>query len=264
MSFHPHLHCIVSAGGWNDLKQTWVPAKKLKNGFFIPQKVAAACFKKHFLYAFSQLWEEGSLLLPKELLQLNHTEGFKQFYKTIAFKKNWVVKILPPLDNPQRVIDYLGRYVFRIAITDSRIAEVKKGEQKVVFQYKDYAAQKESDTAPPMKTMTLDALEFIRRFAQHVLPKSFQKIRYFGIYATACRPKVLPIIAQSLGIKQAKNPIRTVCQIILAATGQNPNLCPCCAAQNLSVFLLAPVNPPIRKPKTQNNIVRGRSPPQNP
>ena len=196
-------------------------------------------------------------------MHLNHTEGFKNFYKSIAFKKNWVVKILPPLDNPKRIVDYLGRYVFRIAITDSRILEVKKQEQKVIFQFKDYAAQTNTDAPPPIKTMTLDALEFMRRFAQHVLPKSFQKIRYFGIYATACRQKRLPKIAQSLGISQTKKHLRTVCQIIVAATGQNPNQCPCCAAQNLSVIILKPVNPPIRKTKTNNIIVVARPPPQN-
>ena len=264
MSFHPHLHCLVSAGGWNDLKQTWRPAKNLKNGFFIPQKVAAAGFKKHFLYAFSQIWADGNLLLPKELMQLNDTQGFTAFYKSIAFKKNWVVKIMPPIDNPKRVIDYLGRYVFRIAITDSRILEVKKKEQKVVFQYKDYAAQKDTDKAPPLKTMTLDALEFIRRFAQHVLPKSFQKIRYYGVYATACRHKLLPKIVKTIGISQAQKNIRTVCQIIIAATGQNPNQCSCCGAQNLSVIILKPINPPRKKHQPRNLITLARPPPQNP
>ena len=229
----------------------------------MPQKVAAACFKKHFLYAFSQLWEEGNLLLPKELMQLNNTEGFRDFYKSIAFKKNWVVKILPPLDNPQRVIDYLGRYVFRIAITDSRILAVKKEEHKVVFQYKDYAAQNDTDKTPPIKTMSLDAIEFIRRFAQHVLPKSFQKIRYYGIYATACRHKLRPNIALVIGHTNFKTPIRTVCQIIIAATGQNPNQCPCCAEQNLSVIILKPVNPPLKKDKPQNLMAVARPPPKN-
>ena len=175
MSFHPHLHCILSAGGWHDTKQTWIKAKKLNSGFFIPQKVLAACFKKHFLVAFSQLWEQDNLLLPKDLMHLNNPDEFRQFYRQIAFKKNWIVKIMPPLDNPKRVIDYLGRYVYRIAITDSRIKEVKIKERQVVFEYKDYAAQTDQNQPPLLKTLTLDAIEFIRRFAQHVLPKGFQK-----------------------------------------------------------------------------------------
>lgn len=247
MSFHPHLHCILSAGGWHDTQQTWIKAKKLNSGFFIPQKVLAACFKKHFLIAFSQLWEQDKLLLPKDLMHLNNPDEFKQFYKEIAFKKNWIVKIMPPLDNPKRVIDYLGRYVYRIAITDSRIKEVKMKERQVVFEYKDYAAQSDPSQLPPLKTLTLDAIEFIRRFAQHVLPKGFQKTRYFGIYATAYRSKLLPHIRQSLGQSNWQTALRSVCQIIIAATGQNPNVCPCCAATNLVTNTILPQKPLINK-----------------
>ncbi len=241
MSFHPHLHCILSAGGWNDIKQKWIEPKKLNNGFFIPQKVLAACFKKHFLFAFSQLWEDGKILLPKDLLQLNNPDEFRQFYNQLAFKKNWIVKIMPPLDNPKRVIDYLGRYVYRIAITDSRIKEVKIKQRQVVFEYKDYAAQSEDNKPPPIKSMTLDAIEFIRRFAQHVLPKGFQKIRYFGIYATACRHIKIPQITRIIGKAAWHSTLRSVCQIIIAATGQNPNACPCCGAEKLVTFVILPI-----------------------
>lgn len=263
MSFHPHLHCILSAGGWSDSKQTWIHPKKLNSGFFIPQKVLAACFKKHFLFAFSQLWEEDKLLLTKELMQLNNPDAFKQFYNQIAFKKNWIVKIMPPLYNPKRVIDYLGRYVYRIAITDSRIKEVKINDRKVVFEYKDYAAQKDDNIPPPIKTLSLDAIEFIRRFAQHVLPKNFQKTRYFGIYATACRKKRIPTIAKTLN-KTAWNPtVRSVCQILMAATGQNPNLCPCCGAEKLIITVILPLKS-VPKGQLKNNlIILPRPPPTN-
>lgn len=263
MSFHPHLHCILSAGGWNDTKQAWLEPKKLNSGFFIPQKVLAACFKKHFLFAFSQLWEDDKLLLPKELMQLNNPDEFKQFYNQIAFKKNWIVKIMPPLDNPKRVIDYLGRYVYRIAITDSRIKEVKMNDRKVIFEYKDYAAQNDDNKPPPIKTMSLDALEFIRRFAQHVLPKSFQKTRYFGIYGTACRKKLIPTIAKTLG-KTAWNPtVRSVCQIVMATTGQNPNLCPCCGAEKLVSITILPIKTTPCGQKKENIIHLSRPPPMN-
>lgn len=263
MSFHPHLHCILSAGGWNDNKQTWIEPKKLNSGFFIPQKVLAICFKKHFLLAFSQLWENDKILLPKDLMQLNNPVQFKLFYNQIAFKKNWIVKIMPPLDNPQRVIDYLGRYVYRIAITDSRIKEVKIQARKVVFEYKDYTAQTEGETQPPLKTLTLDALEFIRRFAQHVLPKGFQKTRYFGIYATACRPKILPTIRKSICKSAWQATVRSVAQIIMALTGQNPNLCPCCGSQKLIIVLIPPLKYIFTFIKTDplNNINKIYRPP---
>ena len=246
MIFHPHLHCILSAGGWDDKNLIWVEPKYLNSGFFISQKVLAACFKKHFLFAFLALWEEGNLLLPKDLMQLNNPDDFKAFYNKIAFNKKWVVKIMPPLDNPQRVIDYLGRYIYRIAITDNRIKEINENDRKVIFEYKDYAAQldpisrvKDDKLPPPVKTMPLDAIEFIRRFSQHVLPKGFQKTRYSGIYATASRKKLLPIILIFLGNLVGKMsvpiPLRSVCQIIMAFTGVNPNLCPCCGAEKLKI-----------------------------
>jgi Putative transposase len=262
MSFHPHLHCIVSTGGWDDKNQKWLTAKHIKHGFFLPQKVVAACFKKHFLSALSRIWEQGDLLLPKELMTLNNVNGFRQFYTQIAFKKNWVVKVMPPLDNPKRVIDYLGRYVYRIAITDNRIKEINIEDRKVVFEYKDYAAQTEGDTAPPMKTLTLDALEFIRRFAQHVLPQGFQKTRYYGIYATANHARLVSKILQSIGKAIWKTTLRTVCQIIMQATGQNPNLCPCCGAQELVIALIPPIKDPLTIEKTQDIIKIVRPPPQ--
>jgi Putative transposase len=264
MSFHPHLHCILSAGGWHDTKQTWIKAKKLNSGFFIPQKVLATCFKKHFLVAFSQIWEQDKLLLPKDLMQLNNPDEFRQFYNQIAFKKNWIVKIMPPLDNPKRVIDYLGRYVYRIAITDSRIKEVKIKERQVLFEYKDYAAQTDPSQLPPFKTLTLDALEFIRRFVQHVLPKGFQKTRYFGIYATAYRTKLLPQICKSINQSHWHTALRSVCQIIMAATGLNPDVCPCCASVNLIAKTILPQKSNFIRALNIQITPVSRPPPHNP
>jgi hypothetical protein len=261
MSFHPHLHAILSTGGWSDKKQTWIEAKHVKHGFFIPQKVVAACFKKHFLYAFSQLWEQGHLLLPKELMHLNNPDDFRLFYAQIAFKKNWIVKIMPSLDNPKRVIDYLGRYVYRIAITDSRIKDIKKEERKVTFEYKDYAAKTADNQPTPIKTMTLDAIEFIRRFAQHVLPQGFQKIRYYGIYATACRKNNRLKIDQTLTNKNWTTTIRTVCQIIIAATGINPNVCSACGEEKLIVLIIPPTGPLSIKAQNDELIKLSRPPP---
>lgn len=240
MSFHPHLHCILSAGGWEDTKQQWIEPKRLNSGFFIPQNVMAACFKKHFLYEFSRLRNDAKLALPKELMHLNDPDQFRHFYNQIAFKKNWVVKIMPPLDNPKNVIDYLGRYIYRIAITDNRIREIQAERRKVIFQYKDYAEKTVPGQSPPLKEMTLDAIEFIRRFAQHVLPKGFQKARYWGIYGTACRKKTLSKIGEKVGKPTWNKIIRSVFQIIMAATGQNPNVCPCCGEEKLISFPILP------------------------
>jgi hypothetical protein len=164
------------------------------------------------------------------------------------------------------VIDYLGRYVYRVAITDSRIKEVNVKQRRVVFEYKDYAAQSDPTKPPPIKQMTLEAMEFIRRFSQHVLPQGFQKIRYFGIYGTAYRSKILPLILQTLNPPMSQVIVRSVSQIVTAITGHNPNDCPCCGAQKLVVHLIVPIKTqPYNQQYTQinkhNNLI-ARPPPQ--
>lgn len=109
--------------------------------------------------------------------------------------------------------------------------------------------------------MTLDAIEFIRRFAQHVLPKGFQKARYFALYATASRKKLIPKIAISLGQSAWNNTLRSVCQIIIAATGQNPNACPCCGAEKLVAFVILPIKTVSIIPNNINIITLQRPPP---
>lgn len=139
------------------------------------------------------------------------------------WQTDWVVKIKPPIKNPKKVLDYLGRYVHRIAIANSRILSLEDG--KVTFRYQ------ESETRR-WKTMTLAAEEFLRRYLQHVLPVGFHKVRYFGLWSPANR-KQLREVQQLLATRQReKQPAEPV-----AATGR---ICPCCGKGLMVVIEVLP------------------------
>lgn len=158
LSLHPHVHIIVSGGGIDDSGQ-WRSSRKK---FFLPVKALSKLFRGKFIEALKSRF-------PKDRLT-----DIDRFYQTVndSFEKDWVVYTKKPLKNPNSVIEYLGRYTHRIAISNARIISHENG--KVSFKYKDYKDHNQ------IKTMALDELEFFRRFMMHVLPKGFMKIRHYG------------------------------------------------------------------------------------
>ncbi|MBE0639391.1 MAG: IS91 family transposase, partial [Bacteroidales bacterium] len=163
--YHPHIHMIVPAGGLSDDQTEWIRSGKK---FFLPVKALSAVFRGVLCRLLEQGVEQGKLKLPDD------TASFRQI-KNLCYQKKWVVYCEKPFAGPQNLINYLGNYTHRVAISNHRIADFNDG--KVTFSYKDYK------TAGLSKTITLDADEFIRRFLQHVLPCGFYKIRYFGFMA---------------------------------------------------------------------------------
>lgn len=192
LEFHPHVHMLVPEGGV-DKDGVWQPAKKRE--YLVCAKALSKIFRAKFMAAARK--ELPQETLPQELWQTD-----------------WVVDIQPSIKNPKKVLDYLGRYVHRIAIANSRILSLKDG--MVTFRYQ------ESDTGI-WKTMTLHAMEFLRRFLQHVLPGGFHKVRYFGLWSPANRKnlkKVRHELREKAGIhEEAKE--------TTPATTVN-NICPCC------------------------------------
>lgn len=176
MMEHPHLHCIMPAGGLSFDKQHWVHPHK-KNKFFIHYKVLSRKFRGKFLYLLKQACNKGELEFKGKLESLGGKKHFTNFANTLK-QKDWVVNIQAPFGKPEKVLEYLSRYVFRIAITDRRIKEVKDG--KVKFSWKNYHTGL-------YREMKLDIDEFIRRFLLHVLPKGFLKVRYYGIFSSRYR-----------------------------------------------------------------------------
>jgi len=176
MMEHPHLHCIMPAGGLSFDREHWVRVPG-KNNFFIAGKVLAKKFRGKFLDMLKQTKEKGELNFFGKLAEIKGPKQFVRFLSPL-YRKNWVVNVQKPMGNPDKILEYLSRYVFRIAITDRRIIEVKDG--KVRFSWKDYRSGH-------FREMKLDVDEFIRRFLLHVLPKGFFKVRYFGIFSSRYR-----------------------------------------------------------------------------
>ena len=176
MMEHPHLHCIMPAGGLSFDRKHWVHAGK-KDGFFIHYKVLSEKFRGKYLDLLSQAYLRGELDFHGNLLKIKGPVQFTRFLSPL-YNKDWVVNIQKPIGNPGKILEYLSRYVFRIAITNQRIQEVKKG--KVLFTWKDYRTNR-------FRRMRLDVDEFIRRFLLHVLPKGFFKVRYYGIFSNRYR-----------------------------------------------------------------------------
>ena len=172
---HPHVHCIVTGGGLSPDGGRWVPCRK---GFFIPVRVMSALFRGKFLDLLKKSFAGGDLVFPGSISHLKEPGTFESFRRHLYYKK-WVVYCKPPFDGVKGVLQYLGRYTHRIAISNNRILTILDG--KVSFLWRDYADDNRQ------KTMTLTADEFIRRFLLHVLPSRYVRIRHFGLLANRNR-----------------------------------------------------------------------------
>jgi len=190
---HPHLHCIMPAGGLSFDKQHWIHPNK-SNDFFIHYKVLSQKFRGKYLDLLKQAFNTNLLVLKGNNTALSRKKAFTTFISKL-YKKQWVVNIQKPFGKPEAVLEYLSRYVFRIAITNNRIIEVK--DDKVLFSWKDYRTGL-------FKKMKLDVNEFIRRFLLHLLPKGFFKVRHFGIFSNRYRKENIEI-AKKLLLQEQKD-----------------------------------------------------------
>jgi hypothetical protein len=174
MQKHLHIHFIVTGGALvsSPTGYRWQAAS---HKFLFPVKLLSNQFRNRFCFALYQLWADGKLKPLNGALDV-------QAMLTEALSKNWEVYIQAPLYGVEKLIEYLGRYIFRIAISDHRI--VALGKDTVTFKYFDNRDNGKE------KLMTLDALEFIRRFLSHVLPDGFVRIRHFGLHHGSCRTKL--------------------------------------------------------------------------
>jgi hypothetical protein len=217
LTHHPHIHCVVPGGGLSADEKRWVACR---HGFFLPAKVLAAYFRNHFLRALEKAFDKGRLEFHGSIERLADPDSFKQLIQKCR-KKKWGVMVKKPFGGPDKVLDYLGRYTHRIAISNHRILSLRDGV--VTFTYKDY----KDDGA--RKTMSLPALEFIRRFLQHVLPRGFMRIRHYGLFANCHRAGKILLCRQFLGadeppaIGEKQWP-----ELFLALTGKDPTICPKC------------------------------------
>jgi hypothetical protein len=217
---HPHLHCLVTGGGLSLDGKRWFRSKK---DFFIPVKVLSCLFRGKFLDGLKREYEAGELKFPGQIEELKEASVFKRFL-TNLYHQAWVVYCKPPLKHPEKVVDYLGRYTHRVALSNDRL--VKMEDNRVTFRWRD------SVDHDKIKLLTLEALEFIRRFLLHVLPSQFVKIRYYGILSHRSRKGKLLRCKKLLGMlipEQSKEVLKETWQDLLTRiTGIDPRVCPYC------------------------------------
>ena len=166
---HPHLHCVVPGGGLSP-DENWVSCRP---GFFLPVRVLSRLFRRLFLERLEAAFHKGKLSFFGELAGLHDPAEFLHYLAPLK-ETEWVVYAKAPFGGPSQVVDYLGRYTHRVALSNERLLDVKDGQ--VTFQWKDYRVKGRQKS----KVMTLESNEFIRRFLIHVLPRGFQRIRFFG------------------------------------------------------------------------------------
>lgn len=174
---HPHLHCVIPGGGLSPDGTHWVSCLP---GFFLPVKVLSRLFRRLFLEQLRTAFRKGKLRFSGELTELRQQARFMQYLRPLQ-DAEWVVYAKAPFGGPLQVLDYLGRYTHRVALSNERLLEVKDGQ--VTFQWKDYRAKGREKS----RVMTLTSDEFIRRFLIHVLPRGFQRIRFFGMLSNRNR-----------------------------------------------------------------------------
>ena len=183
---HPHVHCVIPAGGLSADHRRWVHPRY---PFFLPVKVLSRVFRGKFVAGLKRAFQQGELCLPGGLKPLAQDKTFRAFLRSL-FRQDWVVYAKPPFGGPEHVLQYLARYTHRVAISNHRIVDFADG--KITFLWKDYAH------GSKRRRMTLTAEEFLRRFLLHTLPRGFIRIRFFGFLANRRRAALLPLCQQLL------------------------------------------------------------------
>jgi hypothetical protein len=216
---HPHLHFLVPGGGIAPDGESWIACR---SGFFLSVRVLSSLFRGLFLHYLNQAFATGELSFFSAYRHLHEPAAFRRYLAPVH-NTSWVVFAKRPFAGPAEVLDYVGRYTHRVAISNNRLVSMDDG--KVGFRWKDYRNHNRQ------KTMTLSAEEFIRRFLIHVLPDGFHRIRYFGFLGNCHRARKLALCRQLLGMppaEPASNPPADYRDRFEALTGQSLRECPHC------------------------------------
>jgi hypothetical protein len=227
--YHPHIHCIVPGGGLAVDNTRWVPTRR---DFFLPVRVLAQVFRGKLLSLFEHALDRKKIQGP---------DGDARRPLTQAARKTWVVYSKAPFAGAEQVLAYLGRYAYRIALSNDRLVALRDGQ--VTFRWKDRA----HGNAP--RLATLDAPTFLRRFLLHVLPRRFVRIRHYGFLANPVRLQTLPRVRQCLAAPTVafessapREPERWEA-LLLRLTGKDVTRCPRCGVGHLVVVEALPALP---------------------
>ena len=231
LGLHPHVHCVIPAGGLSLDHTHWV---KSRDRFFLPIHVLRRVFRGKFVAALRQAFADHQLVFHGNLTLLAQPRTFAAWLRPL-FRKNWVVYSKPPFGGPEYVLQYLGRYTHRVAISNHRLLWFAEG--KVTFRWRDSAHHNEQ------KLMTLSVDEFLRRFLLHLLPKGFVRIRNFGFLANRRRATLLPLCFHLLG-----SPPQTDRDRSGSKDSSDLWLCPKCGAPMMVIERLTAAEILLRSP----------------
>lgn len=222
LNFHPHIHCIVSGGGLSAEQKL----RKCGEKFFIPVHVMSKVFRGKFLFYLQKHYDSGKLVFSSSCAELRNSYSWNEF-RDALYKTDWCPYIKETFNGFGNAIEYLGRYTHRIAITNTRIQSVT--ETHVSFFARDY---KSGET----KTITLENVEFIRRFLMHVLPSGFQKIRYYGFLNNRTKTKNLKIIFKLQGYQKFKQRYvgLTIAELLKEVWNYDIHVCPVCGCNSMT------------------------------
>jgi len=215
---HFHLHCLIPAGALSFAKDKWV-SSRAKYLFAIGS--LAKEFRKRYLRCLKKANRDGELIFPGNTAVFKSDQEFNRLIRSLSAVK-WIAYAKRPFAGPEQVLEYLGRYTHRVAISNNRIISIDNDE--VIFIYRDRKRKNQT------KTMSLPADEFVRRFLLHVLPKGFMKIRYFGFLANTNKKQTIPLIRRLINSK-AELPEKTnetIEEMMLRLTGTDITCCPEC------------------------------------
>jgi putative transposase/transposase-like zinc-binding protein len=190
LRIHPHVHCVIPAGGLSLDHTRWVHSR---DKYFLPKEVLREVFRGKFVAALRQAFQDGQLNFAGKLKLLAQPKIFAAWLR-LLYRQDWVVYLKRPFGGPEYVLQYLGRYTHRVAISNHRLVSFTDGQ--ITFRWRDSAHHNQQR----LKTLSID--KFLRRFLLHILPQGFVRIRYFGFLANRQRATTLPLCFQSLGTSQ--------------------------------------------------------------
>jgi hypothetical protein len=194
LRLHPHVHCVAPAGGLSPDHNRWV---RSRDTYFLPKKVLSQVFRGKFVDALQQAFQKGQLCFHGNLKLLAQPKIFAAWLRPL-YRQDWVVYLKRPFGGPEYVLQYLGRYTHRVAISNHRLVSFTDGQ--VTFRWRDSADHNKQ------KLRSLPVDEFFKRFLLHLLPQGFVRIRHFGFLANRRRPTVLPLCFHLLGATSQPQP----------------------------------------------------------
>jgi hypothetical protein len=234
---HPHVHFVIPGGGIAVDGLRWASCPE---SFFLPVHVLSAVYRDKFLDYLTAAFHAGELHFSGRLAHLTQEESFNALCKKWE-NKGWVVHAKPPFAGPRVVLKYLARYTNRVAIGNSRLVSFEQG--RVSFRYKDNARGSEQ------RIMSLDGVEFLRRFVMHVLPSGFMSIRHYGLLANCCRAKKLALCRELLTEAGIELEAESVSVDITEDNDTDCHRCPACGVGTMRIVQVLERRPSNRWPR---------------